>query len=122
MGSEDIQILIAEFNRQFSTLRNEINTSIEKMADRLLILGEANISCAKDIEATRAWSEEKNKDLKKDIHGVGESLRTAQQEILKITEEKIKNGNLTTRLVIAGSYVTAFGALIMLFISKKLGG
>jgi len=120
MSTEDIQLLLAEFNKQFNELRKDLNSAIEKISDKMIIIGEANISCSKDIEATRSWYEEKTKDMEKDINGIGESVRRAKIEIMASTEEKIKSGNLSTRLLFAGSFMSAMGALILLLANKFL--
>lgn len=122
MNNEEMQILLSEFNRQFDSLKKELDTKFNKLSDGFIILREANISTSKDIEAVRAWNENEITNVKEDINQIGQTVRDSKKDILKSADEKIKNGNLTTRLIIAGSYITAFGALIMLFISKKLGG
>lgn len=121
MNNEELQILLAEFNRQFDELRKDLNNSIEKISDKMTLLGESNISCAKDIEATRMWCGDKVKEMEKDMHGLGETIRHAKKDVLKSTAEMIKNGDLMTRLMIAGSYITGLSALIMFLANKYMG-
>lgn len=120
MSNEETQTLIAEFNTRFNELRKDLNKALEKITDKLVVLGEANISCAKDIEATRNWYEEKTKEMEKDIDGIGETVRRAQKEIkenlMETVVEKIKSGDLMTRLLVAGSFLTGMGAIILLLL------
>jgi len=118
MSGDDIQRLISEFNKQFNELRKDLNIAMEKVSQRISMQSEANISCAKDIEAVRLLFEEKMDDMKRDIDGVGNMVRTQRENILNSVDLKIKKSDLTTRLTIALSLMSGMGAMILFLLNK----
>ena len=118
MSGDDVQVLLSEFNKQFNELRKDLNIAMEKVSNRMSIQSEANISCAKDIEAVRLLFEEKMDDMKRDIDGVGNMVRTQRENILNSVDLKIKKSDLTTRLTIALSLMSGMGAMILFLLNK----
>ena len=118
MSSDEVQSLLSEFNKQFNELRKDLNMAMEKLSDKIIDLGQANISNSKDIEAIKSWFDEKIKDIETDINGIGIIVRKTKEEINNDIEEKIKKNNLSLKVMLYTSLTTGMGALLMFFLNK----